>query len=293
MVGAVLFKRIIGVVLVRQGFVVQSLGFKRFLPVGRVEVAVEFFSRWGLDEIILLDIDASLAGRAPDQELVRRASRKCFVPLTVGGGIRSLDHMNALIHGGADKIAVNTAALEDPGLINRASAVLGDQCVLVSMDVRRGDTGYEVFSHGGQRPTGLHPVVWARDAASRGAGEILVNAIDRDGCKRGFDLELMALVADAVRIPVIACGGAGHPDHFAAIARDTGVSAIAAGNYFHFTEHSPMVTKAYLAQAGIPVRLDTYARYTEQAFDVTGRAAKKDDGILEKMRFEIIPDEII
>lgn len=287
-------KRITAVLIVRDGIVVQSIGFQRYLPVGSLDVAVEFLSKWGIDEIVILDITATRQERRPNFDAIKRISSKAFVPVTVGGGIRDLEDIRQLIHAGADKISINSEALRHPAFISAASAVFGDQCIVVSMDVRRKDDGrYEVFSDSGRTPTGWEASEWAREAERRGAGEILVNSIDRDGLKSGYDVPLLERIVAAVNIPVIICGGAGKVDHFTACI-DAGASAVAAGNYFHFTEHSPIVLKSYLSGTGLDVRLDTYARYHSCSMEmVTGRIAKRDHAYLNKLRFEYQKDEII
>jgi cyclase len=289
----VLKKRLVGCVIVRDGIVVQSLGFRRYLPVGRPEVTLEFLNQWGIDEIVLLDITAARRG-GPDCAMVKRSTERCFVPLTVGGGVRTVADMDALMHSGADKIAVNTAAVDAPALISEGAARYGNQCIVVAIDARRTGPGrWEAAVDGGRRLTGVSPDTLAHDAVSRGAGEILITSIDRDGSKQGFDLELIDLVASAVDVPVIVCGGAGHPRHFLDAFRQPNVSAVAAANYFQFTEHSPIVTKAWLGANGFDVRLETYAHYRDSGFDADGRLQRRTDEYLDELIFEIIPPEVI
>lgn len=286
--------RIAGVLVVLDGQVVQSIGFRRHLPVGSPEICAEFLNAWGIDEIILLDIGAARERRRPDPDLVGRVSARCVVPLAVGGGVRDIADMRALIRGGADKIVINTSALERPGLIEEAARVFGSQCIVVSMDARaREDGRYEVFARCGRNATGLEPVEWARRAESLGAGEIFLNSVDRDGSKAGYDLGLIRQVADSVSLPVVACGGVGHASHFAPAFREGLASAAAAANFFHFSEHSVNVAKARLRQDGIPMRGDLHADYAEAALGLDGRVAKKDDAVLEKLRFKFHPKEII
>lgn len=287
--------RVIASLTVRNGIVVQSIGFKKYLPIGRVDIAVEFLSRWAIDEIILLDIDASAQGRHPDFEIVRRAAAKNYVPLTVGGGIKTIDDIMRLIHSGADKVSINKVVFDNPGFVREASDVFGCQCIVVSIDAKKNGKGaYEVYADSGRTPKGLDPAKWAKRAEELGAGEILINSIDRDGSKTGYDIPLIRSVSDAVSIPVIACGGAGHPAHFLDGIKDGKVSAVCAGNYFHFTEHSPITSKAYLLRHGIKeIRLDSYANYKEVDFTEDGRIAKRDEDYLEKLMFEILPEEVI
>lgn len=273
-----LAKRIIGSLILQDGVVVQSIGMSRYLPVGSPEVAVEFLDQWGADEIVVLEIGERRARQEPDFALVEALSKKCSVPLSIGGGINSLDTMRRLIQGGADKLVINRAALERPEIISEAAAVFGNQCIIVSIDVQKGGEPQAVAQ--------------AVAAATLGAGEILLRSAERDGAKSGYDVALVRAVANAVSVPVIAAGGCGAPQHIAEVF-EAGAEAAAVGNYFHFTEQSVNTTKAALRAQGVPVRLDTYADYQGFAFDKSGRPAKRDDAYLEKLRFEYHPPEII
>jgi len=285
--------RIIGVLVIRQGIVVQSIQFKKYLPVGKPSIAVDFLNRWGIDEIILLDIDATREQRRPNFDQISELSDFCHVPLSVGGGIRSVEDIQQLIHSGADKVVLNTVALEEPELIVQGAELFGNQCIVVSMDVKEVSTGrYEIYKNSGKDATGVRPAEFAKKVEEYGAGEIFLNAIDRDGSKQGYNIDLMQQVMDAVSIPVIICGGANHPDHFKE-AMSLKVSAVAAANYFHYTEHSPIALKSYLKSSAADVRLDSYATYDGYNFGYKGRIGKKDDAILDKLRFEYIPEEII
>lgn len=288
-----LSKRIIGSLIVKDGIVVQSVGFERYLPVGSPEIAVDFLNQWGIDEIIVLDIGEARLKRAPDFALLARLSKLSFVPLTMGGGVDTVEVMRELVHGGADKFVINQAAVETPQIIKEAARIFGNQCVVVSIDAKKTDTGYEVYIHGGQTPTGKDPVVFAKECAALGAGEILIRNVGKDGSKEGYDLELVRAGARAVDIPVIAAGGCGHPRHILEVFTNGEASAAAVGNFFHFTEHSVTTAKAYLEQAKIPVRLDTYTDYKNFTFDADGRIRKQDDAVLEKLRFEYQPKEVI
>lgn len=287
-------KRLIAALVVRDGIVVQSIGFKTYLPVGRPEIAARFFNDWGIDEIILLDITAAAEGRVIDPAMVERVSHACFVPLTVGGGIRNVDDVRGLIQSGADKVSVNRLALDDLAEVSEATRVFGSQCIVASIDVRKtGPGGYHVFAASGTRPTGLEPAAFAHELAAAGVGEILLNSIDLDGSKQGFDLDLIDRVAAAVNIPVIALGGAGHPAHFAAVLRRDNVSAAAAANLFHFTEHSVALVKSCLRNQGIDIRLDAPADYRDSPLVELGRLAKRSDAYLDELIFEYVPEEII
>ena len=285
-------KRVLATLVVRDGIVVQSVGFRRYLPVGRPQIAVEFLNQWGVDEIILLDISATAVGRGPDLGLVRDVAKRCFVPLTVGGGIHSLDQARALIRCGADKVAFNQAALHAPELLASTAEVFGSQCVVAAIDAVRHPDGYRVYDYRSRQAMAWEVGEFAASLVVRGAGEVFINSVDRDGTKQGFDLPLIREVCAAVGVPVICCGGAGVSEHFAEVFRETLVHAAAAANFFHFTEHSVTTTKAIL-QSSVPVRHDTHADYAGSTFDAAGRLLKKSDQILEDMRFMRIEKEVI
>jgi len=289
----VLKTRIIGVLVVKDDIVVQSINFRHYLPVGVPSIAVEYLNRWGIDEIVLLDVHATPENRRPRFEKIAEYSRHGHVPFAVGGGITDIHDIERIIRSGADKVVLNTAAVSAPSLITEGAHRFGNQCIVVSIDARRvGHDRYEVFAHSGRRPTGYSPDEFARIAEQHGAGEILLTSIDRDGSKQGYDLDLAKLVVNAVRIPVIVCGGVGRPEHLLEGIR-FGASAVAAANFFHYTEHSVAVVKRFLQAKGAEVRLDTLVTYDGFEFDGDGRAAKADDAVLEKLRFEYIPEEVI
>lgn len=290
----ILKKRLIAAIVVKDGVAVQSIGFRRFLPLGKPEIAAEFLNRWGIDEILLQDISACRQRRGPDYGLLAAVAARCFVPLTVAGGITSIETAHAVIQSGGDKVVVNTAAAENPVLIRAIADRSGSQCAVASIDaVRRSDGRYEVVIRGGSQTTGRHPDDAARILADNGAGEILISAVHRDGTRQGFDERLVAVVANAVNVPVIANSGAGHPAHFVSVLRIPGVSAAAAANYFHFTEHSVLTTKAFLAGSGTELRNDTYANYAGRIFDGAGRISKRSERELGELMFEYHPEEVI
>ncbi len=265
-------KRLIACLLMREGLIVQSLGFERHLPIGRPRFPIEFVARWDVDEIVLLDMSATPENRGPDPEVLSMLSRHCFVPLTVGGGIRSAEDVYRVIRSGADKAAVNTHAVERPELLTEIADSFGVQCVVLSMDCRReADGTHQVYTRSGTQPTGMTAPEWAKKAEALGAGEIFLNSIDRDGSKQGYDLDLIRSVTEAVGIPVIACGGVGKFSDFAPAVLDGGASAAAAANIFHFIEHSTIVAKAQMLRAGVDVRLDSDATYTDREFSEEGR----------------------
>ena len=259
-------KRLIATLTLLDGIVVQSINFKKYLPVGKHKIAVEFLSDWDVDEIVVLDIFATKNGQFFDLNTIRSISKQCFIPLTVGGGIKSVDHIREVLSSGADKISINTAAIDSPDFITDGARVFGGQCIVVSMDVGKNESGqYEVYRLGSQ-PTGLDPIGWAQTIESKGAGELLVNSIDRDGSKLGYDIDLIRMISNSVQIPVIALGGVGRPMHFVEGIKNGGVDAVAAGNIFHWSEHSAIWFKSFMHQANVPVRLNRSVNYLDIQF---------------------------
>ncbi len=221
-----------------------------------VELAVRY-NEQGADEMVFFDITATAHGRATMVRVIERVADQCFMPLTVGGGIRSVDDIYAMLRAGADKISINSAALSDPGLIRAGAEKFGSQCIVVSLDARRVAPGkWEIFSHGGRKPTGRDAVVWAREAVALGAGEIVLNSIDADGTRAGFDLEITRQVSEQVGVPVVASGGAGTLEHMAEVLLQGNADAVLAASIFHFGDFTVREVKEYLARRDIPVRLN-------------------------------------
>ena len=251
-----LAKRIIPCLDVRDGRVVKGVNFVNIRDAGDPVELARFYSDQGADEIVFLDITATSDGRATVADVVERTAEQVFVPLTVGGGIRTLEDFRQLLRAGADKISVNSAAVKDPGLISRAAERFGSQCVVLAIDARRRPEGsYEVVVAGGRTPTGLDAVEWARRGEALGAGEILLTSMDRDGSRDGFDCHLTRSVARAVDIPVIASGGVGKLEHFAEGIIEGEADAVLAASVFHFGELSVRQVKEHMRAQGIPVRL--------------------------------------
>jgi cyclase len=247
--------RIIPCLDVKDGRVVKGVNFVNLRDAGDPVEAAIAYDAAGADELCFLDISASHEGRGVLLDKVRETAERCFMPLTVGGGVRTVDDFRNLLLAGADKVAVNSAAVENPALIGEAAARFGAQCVVVAIDARAAGPGkWEVFTHGGRKPSGLDAVDYARRAEALGAGEILLTSMDRDGVRTGYDLSLTRAVTDAVRIPVIASGGAGRLEHFVAGAREGGASALLAASVFHFGALSIADVKRALAEAGLPAR---------------------------------------
>ena len=250
-----LAKRIIPCLDVRDGRVVKGVNFVNIRDAGDPVELARFYSDQRADEIVFLDITATSDGRATVADVVERTAEQVFVPLTVGGGIRTLEDFRQLLRAGADKISVNSAAVKDPGLISRAAERFGSQCVVLAIDARRRPEGsYEVVVAGGRTPTGLDAVEWARRGEALGAGEILLTSMDADGTKAGFDLEMTRAVTQAVSIPVIASGGCGSLEHFAQVFAETDCDAALAASLFHFGELTVPQVKEYLRKRKIPVR---------------------------------------
>jgi imidazole glycerol-phosphate synthase subunit HisF len=249
--------RIIPCLDVKDGRVVKGTRFTDLRDAGDpVEVAAAY-DHAGADELCFLDISASHENRGILLDIVRATAEQCFMPLTVGGGVGTLDDIRALLLAGADKVSINTAVIRDPAFVSLAARRFGSQCIVVAIDAKQTAPGYwEIFTHGGRRPTGIEAVRFAREAAALGAGEILLTSMDRDGTKAGFDIDLTRTVADAVTIPVIASGGVGKLDHLVQGIRDGHAAAVLAASVFHFGEISIMEAKLHLAANGIPVRLD-------------------------------------
>lgn len=285
-------KRIVAVIVVKDGIAVQSYRFSRYLPLGRPAIIAEFLDDWGADEIILLDISAQKAGREPDYAMVAEVARRSRVPLTVGGGITHLEQISKLMHCGADKVSFNFAALHDRNFLAVAAEQFGAQCVVASIDAIKTDDEYRVRDAVTQTALALSPAVFAAQLQAAGAGEILINSVDRDGTKMGFDRTLVASVCDRVSIPVICCGGAGQPEHFREVLEQTACSAAAAANFFHFFEHSVTVTKAFIGRTSA-IRLETSATYAQNALDQGGRLIKKDERELEDLLYKRIEREVI
>jgi cyclase len=249
-----LSKRIIACLDVRDGQVVKGVSFEGLREAGDPATLAARYNREGIDEIVILDITATLEALRARAPTIERVAREIFLPLTVGGGIRGEDDAAAAIEAGADKVSLNTAAINEPALITRLAARYGSQAVIVAIDAKRHGDRFEVFSRSGTDRTAHDAVDWAREAADRGAGEILLTSIDRDGTKAGFDCDLTAAVSSAVPIPVIASGGAGTFEHFADVFTAGRADAALAASIFHFNEKSVSELKAFLAARDIPVR---------------------------------------
>jgi cyclase len=253
--------RVIPCLDVKDGRVVKGVRFVDLRDAGDPVEAAKAYDAAGADELCFLDITASFEKRAILLDAVTRTAEACFMPLTVGGGVRSIDDVRTLLASGADKVSINTAAVQDRDFVRAAAEKFGEQCIVVAIDAKKvsqpGAAGrWEIFTHGGRNPTGLDAVAYAREVVALGAGEILLTSMDRDGTKEGYDLALTRAVADAVPVPVIASGGAGTLDHLVAGIRDGHATAVLAASIFHFGEFGIAEAKRHMSKAGLPVRLD-------------------------------------
>jgi cyclase len=239
---------------VRDGIVVKGINFLNLQDVGDPPTMAAEYERQGADEIVFLDISASAEGRKTLMGVVEKTAERLFVPLTVGGGIRSKDDMRLALNAGADKVSINTIAVQKPEVVSACAEDFGRQCVVVAIDAKKEGDSWKVYTHGGRNRTDLDAVVWARTVEGLGAGEILLTSMDTDGTKDGYDIPLTSAVADIVDIPVIASGGCGSPEHIYEVLTKTGAEAALAASIFHYNEHSVGEVKAYLREKGVEVR---------------------------------------
>jgi cyclase len=253
--------RVIPCLDVKDGRVVKGVNFVNLRDAGDPVEAAIAYDEAGADELTFLDITASHENRGIMLDVVRRTAEACFMPLTVGGGVRTIDDIRALLTSGADKVSINTAAVSRRAFVKEAAEKFGDQCIVVAIDAKKvsklGEADrWEIFTHGGRNPTGIDALAYAREVVGLGAGEILLTSMDRDGTRRGFDIALTRAIADGVPVPVIASGGVGNLDHLVDGVRDGHANAVLAASIFHFGEYSVRQAKQYMAAAGLPMRLD-------------------------------------
>jgi cyclase len=253
--------RVIPCLDVKDGRVVKGINFVNLRDAGDPVEAAIAYDAAGADELCFLDITASYENRDTIYDVVTRTAEACFMPLTVGGGVRTVDDIRKLLTCGADKVSINTAAVNRRAFVKEAAEKFGDQCIVVAIDAKKlsksGEQDrWEIFTHGGRNPTGLDAIAYAREVVALGAGEILLTSMDRDGTRKGFDIPLTRAIADAITVPVIASGGVGTLDHMVEGIRDGHATAVLAASIFHFGEHSVHEAKVHMARAGLPMRLD-------------------------------------
>lgn len=245
--------RVIPCLTIKDLRLVKSTRFSEHRNIGSYIAAARVFNARDVDEMVVLDLDAEREGLHP--KLIQEIAKECFMPLTVGGGVKTLEDISLLLRLGADKVSINSAAVLDPAFITKASAQFGSQCIVVSIDARFRTGGYEVFTHGGKEATGLSPSSFAKEAEAKGAGEIFLTSIDHDGCMDGYDISLVKSVVEAVSLPVIASGGAGNETDCVRVVHESGASAVSAASIFQYTETTPHMIKEELAKSGVAVRL--------------------------------------
>ena len=284
--------RIIGVINVLNNVAVQSINFNRYLPVGRPDIAISYLNKWGIDEIVVLDMKGSVNGGSELYKYLPGYVADCQAPIAAGGGVQNLADIESLIRNGADKVVINSSAYNNPKIIDEGAREFGEQAIVVSVDIRKEKNNYAIFAESGSKKIGMPLADALRQAQDHGAGEILINSIDRDGSKKGYDLNLLNYVKDIISIPAVGCGGVGTSNHFLQ-AMPIGLSGLAAGNFFHYTEHSVIQLKSYLNQTEEDIRLDTYANYQNREFALDERLLALSDGKLEALKFEYIPEENI
>ena len=248
-------KRIIPCLDVKDGRVVKGINFLDLIDAGDPVAQAKFYSENGADEICFLDISASLENRDTIINMVEKTAQEVFIPLTVGGGIKSIDNIQSLLRAGADKVSINSAAITNPNIIKKSSNFFGSQCIVVAVDVKKDESGWKVYSHGGTRNTGIDALTWLKKVENLGAGEILLTSMDRDGTKSGFDLEILSMANEIVNIPIIASGGVGSMKHFYDGVTIGKADALLAASVFHFNEFSVMDVKNYLKKYNIEVRI--------------------------------------
>src|SRR4051812_36244016 len=248
--------RVIPCLDVKDGRVVKGVNFVDLRDAGDPVEAAIAYDAAGADELTFLDINATHENRGTMMDVVRRTAEACFMPLTVGGGVRTVDDIKALLRAGADKVSINSAAVANREFVKQAAEKFGDQCIVVAIDAKRSGSRWEIFTHGGRKPTGIDAIEFAQEVVSLGAGEILLTSMDRDGTRSGFDIELTRAIADSVGVPVIASGGVGNLDHLVEGIRSGHATAVLAASIFHFGEFTIREAKDHMVRAGLPMRLD-------------------------------------
>ena len=288
-----LSKRIGGAVIIKDGIAVQSIGFKKYLPIGKPSIVVEYLNKWGIDEIVVIDISATKTKFRFHSQLLNELGKKCFVPLAVAGGISSIEDIDELIKNGADKVCINNLLHSDISILKKGAEKYGDQCMIAAVDFVKKENEYFVYDYLNKKPTGIKVIEWVKTLEANNAGEILLNSVERDGSYSGFEVELYKTVSKNTRVPIIAMGGAGGPQHFKDVLSETDVAAVYAGHFFNFSEHSVITLKRDLQDSGFDIRLETASDYSSFGVNENNRINKKSDEMLEHLLFTKIEKEII
>lgn len=273
-------KRIIATVLLKNGMVVQSIGFNKFLPIGKLKIVIEYLERWDVDEIVILDIGKSKGELPFDKKEISEVLNKCFIPVSIGGGINSIKEIKEVLRIGADKVIINSSIYNNYKFLKEASNIFGRQCIIAGVDVINVESRYSVVINSGTVILDISLKKYLHLLEQNGAGEILINSVDNDGKKQGFDIDLINITLSQLNIPVIAVGGAGTSRHFLEIFSNTTIDALAAGNMFHFTEHSIIALKSFLKNSGINnIRINDEYNYDGYDFH-DNRIVKAADAVL-------------
>ena len=261
-------KRIIAVVMIQNNLVVQSIGFSKILPIGKIETVLEFLEYWDIDEIVILDISATLENRIFNEKLISNISKSIFIPISIGGGIKNIQDIQRIIQYGADKVIVNSTLFHNTKIITECKNTFGSQSIIACIDIKKDlSNNYIIYSHSGTKIVNIKIDTYLKKLESLGIGEIIINSIDNDGKKTGYDIDLINYVKNLVNIPIIAMGGASTPNDFIDIFEKTNINAAAAGNMFHYTEHSTAICKGYLESKEINIRTNKELDYSKYIFD--------------------------
>ena len=279
--------RIIGNVLIKNEIAVQSINFKKYLPIGKPKILIDFLSTWGIDEIIVLDINGSIKDSTYLKDNLKEITKNSNTPISAGGGIKNIKDVENLIRGGADKVVINSNGILNPKLIKKSALEFGNQAVIGSIDVKKVDNNYNVFTHSGTKQSKFSLIENIKIYEENQVGEILINSIDNDGLKKGFDIKLIKIIKSQTQLPTIICGGAGNFDHFGKIMKYN-LSGIASGNFLSFTEHSIKNLKYYLKNLKKNNEIRYEKNNDKKIFDFDFRYSKKDDELLESLKYKKI-----
>lgn len=284
--------RIIAVLNIYNGIIVQSISFRKYLPVGKPKIAIDFLDSWGIDEIVLLNINNNKNSKKQFFDNLHSYTKNCQTPIAAGGGVSKEKDIEKIISNGADKVVINSSAHGDPSIIRTGEKLFGKQAVVVSIDVKKINNQFQVFTHSGTKKINmdLKNAIW--QAQDNGAGELLINSINNDGKKNGYDIKLIQYVKKYANIPIIICGGVGKVNHFRDVL-DYNLSGLAAGNFYHYTEHSVITLKQQLSREKRKIRIDTISNYKQKKFDKDGRQLPMKESEFDNLKFKFLKEEII